>query len=159
DRMTLTLTEGAKEREYQLTENTQVLDAKGTTLKERLQGFKEGAEVFFKAVKQGDKDVIVGLKLAAAEPPKGDFPKVDTSALKPLTELGAKESQGSPGGLYPGGKNERPLAHNTAGLALAKEVGPVGADGKPAPDGKIVLLSIGMSNTGQASAGFQKALA
>jgi hypothetical protein len=88
------------------------------------------------------------------------LPKVDTSKLKPLTEMGNDKYQGHDGGLYPGGKNERPAAHEAAGLALAKQVQPLDKNGKPSHDGgKVVLLSIGMSNTSQASLGFQKALA
>jgi hypothetical protein len=83
----------------------------------------------------------------------------DASKLLPLTELGEKEYQGFRGGLYPDGKNRRPNDHERAGLALAKQVQPLDAAGKPSPQGKIVLLSIGMSNTSQASQGFEKHLA
>jgi hypothetical protein len=78
----------------------------------------------------------------------------DTSRLKPLTELGQGEYQGFTGGLYPGGKNERPAKHEASGIALAKSVLPRDADGKPDPRGKIVLLTIGMSNTSQATDAF-----
>jgi hypothetical protein len=63
--------------------------------------------------------------------------------------LGEGEYKGSPGGLYPGGKNERPAAHEAIGRELAKKVRPLDKDGHPADDGKIVLLSVGMSNTTQ----------
>lgn len=82
--------------------------------------------------------------------------KVDTSKLKPLTELGSEEYQGFVGGLYPKGQNERPADHERAGIALAKQVRPLDASGKPSGDGRIVLLSIGMSNTSQASQGFER---
>jgi hypothetical protein len=78
----------------------------------------------------------------------------DTRALIPLTDLGTKEYKGFPGGLYPGGKNTRPAGHEAAGIALARHVQPLDADGKPNPDGKIVLLGIGFSNTVQAFNGF-----
>lgn len=42
----------------------------------------------------------------------------------PLPELGAGLYQGMPGGLYPGGSNRRPAAHDAAGLRLAAEVLP-----------------------------------
>jgi hypothetical protein len=61
--------------------------------------------------------------------------------------------------MYPGGKNERPAALEKAGLELAKQVQARDADGKPNAGGKIVLLSVGMSNTSQASAGFAQELA
>ena len=44
-------------------------------------------------------------------------------------------------------------------MALAKQIQPLDAEGKPSPAGSIVLLSIGMSNTSQVSQGFAKALA
>jgi hypothetical protein len=82
----------------------------------------------------------------------------DTSKLKPLTQMGKSLYEGQPGGLYPGGKNERPAAHEAAGVRLAKQVQPLDRDGKPAKDGKIVLLSVGMSNTMQISNGLEQAL-
>jgi hypothetical protein len=158
DRMVLTLTVGGKDRDFGLTEKTQVLGAAGKDLKERLRGFKEGAEVLFKAGRQGGQDVVLGLKLAGAGGAEAP-PKVDTSGFKPLTELGTNEYHGFQGGLYPGGKNERPAAHEALGLRLARQVRPLDAEGKPSPDGRIVLLSVGMSNTSQASQAFQKLLA
>lgn len=83
----------------------------------------------------------------------------DTSKLVPLSELGSDKYQGFAGGLYPGGKNDRPKEHEAAGLLIAKEITPRSTDGQPSPDGKIVLLSVGMSNTSQASQGFAKLLA
>jgi Cu/Ag efflux protein CusF len=158
DKLVLTLTVDGKERDFLLTEDTRVLGATGNDIKERLKGFKEGADVQFVAVMKDGKDVLQGLKLAGAviapEPP----PKVDTSKIKPLTELGTEEYQGYKGGLYPEGKNERPASHEAAGVALAKQVQPLDADGKPNARGKIVLLSVGMSNTSQASEAFKKAL-
>jgi lysophospholipase L1-like esterase len=80
----------------------------------------------------------------------------NTSKLTPLNELGTAKYQGFQGGLYPGGKNERPAAHDAAGIALAKQVQPLAADGKPSADGKIVLLSVGMSNTTQEFSTFKR---
>ena len=70
--------------------------------------------------------------------------------LTSLTELGANLYQGFPGGLYPGGINTRPQAHDSAGLQLVVQVLPRDAAGNIDPvNGKVVLLSIGMSNTTQ----------
>ena len=68
----------------------------------------------------------------------------------PLNELGAGSYKGSPGGLYPGGSNTRPAAHEEAGLAAARMIRPLNSQGMPDDGGgKIVFLSIGMSNTTQ----------
>lgn len=52
------------------------------------------------------------------------------------------------GGLYPNGSNHPPAEHAAAGLAAASRIQPLDADGRSNPDdGKIVMISIGMSNT------------
>jgi hypothetical protein len=67
----------------------------------------------------------------------------------PLTDLGPATYQGFLGGLYPGGSNARPAAHQAAGLAAAGAIVPLDTLGNPAADGKVVLISIGMSNCTQ----------
>jgi hypothetical protein len=67
----------------------------------------------------------------------------------PLTELGSGTWQGFAGGLHPGGANVPTGAHLASGLARMAGVVPRDASGQPAAGGRIVLLSIGMSNTTQ----------
>ncbi|MDT8304986.1 MAG: hypothetical protein RRC07_03535 [Anaerolineae bacterium] len=88
---------------------------------------------------------------------QGDFLPV----APPLTELGSDEyvrMDGGPtgfrGGLYPGGTNRRPPEHEAAALAAAARIQPLDEAGQPAPDGKIVLMSVGMSNTSSEFNGF-----
>jgi hypothetical protein len=65
----------------------------------------------------------------------------------PLNDLGAGTYQGFQGGLYPGGANTRPLAHEVGGLAQAALVVPRDAAGNVDPlNGRIGFISIGMSN-------------
>jgi Cu/Ag efflux protein CusF len=154
ERGVLTLTSAGKDQDFLLTQQTQVPGASGKELKERLQGFKEGMEIFFKTARKDGKDYVVGMKPVGDSVPA--IPKVDTSKLRPLTELGVGEYQGFQGGLYPGGKNERPAAHEAAGIGLAKQLQPLGAGGQPSADGKIVLLSVGMSNTTQEFSTFKR---
>ncbi|MCX5199500.1 hypothetical protein OOK31_37455 [Streptomyces sp. NBC_00249] len=74
-----------------------------------------------------------------------------STGLVPLTDLGTGTYQGAQGGLYPGGTNTRPSAHHTAGVNLAQnQVLPRNAAGQvDLVNGKVVLISIGMSNTTQ----------
>jgi hypothetical protein len=67
--------------------------------------------------------------------------------MTPLTDLGSGQYLGFAGGLYPTGKNSPPSAYLDAGVALGATVQPVDRDGKPSISGKIVMISIGMSNT------------
>lgn len=156
DRMVMVLTAGDDDVEFAMTENTRVLDASGKDLKERLRAYKEGAAVMFRAARIDGKDTLLGIKLADAAPRGGSAPKLDTSKFSPLNELGANQYRGFAGGLYPNGANERPSQHEAAGLALAKSVQPLDRSGKPAFDGRIVLLSIGMSNTTQEFSAFMR---
>jgi lysophospholipase L1-like esterase len=68
--------------------------------------------------------------------------------LSPLTDLGGGRYHGYRGGLYANGKNVPPTAYARSGLARAKSVKPI--------DGKVVLLSIGMSNTTQEFSAFKR---
>ena len=71
----------------------------------------------------------------------------DAVGLIPLCDLGTQKYKGEAGGLYGGGKNDPPAAHAAAAEKELKKIRPLDAEGKAAEDGKIVLLSVGMSNT------------
>jgi hypothetical protein len=61
--------------------------------------------------------------------------------------MGNNTYLGVPGGLYPDSTNTMPQSHLDAGLALAKQITPLNKTGSASPKGKIVLVSVGMSNT------------
>lgn len=69
----------------------------------------------------------------------------------PLNDLGSgfysRDGATFMGGLYPHGSNSRPPAHNAAGLTLADQITPRDENGLPANDGKIAMITVGMSNT------------
>ena len=67
----------------------------------------------------------------------------------PLNDLGDGKYLGFTGGLYESGSNAMPADHRAAGLAAASQIRPLDVNGNPSPNGKIVLLSLGMSNTTQ----------
>ncbi|MGE3106725.1 MAG: GC-type dockerin domain-anchored protein [Phycisphaerales bacterium] len=70
--------------------------------------------------------------------------------LVPISDLGAGLYLGQyQGGLFPGGQNVPPAAHDLAGRNRAAGVTPLDVNGAPSPSGKYVLLSVGMSNTTQ----------
>jgi hypothetical protein len=67
--------------------------------------------------------------------------------LTPLTELGAGKYKGQDGGLYGGGQNKPPALHAEIAAREAGKIQPLDGEGNPSKSGKIVLLSVGMSNT------------
>lgn len=68
--------------------------------------------------------------------------------LTPLSDLGTGTYQGIQGGLYPFGLNTTPVSHLASGQAIGRfQVRPLDAAGNIDTNaGKIVLLSVGMSN-------------
>ena len=74
-------------------------------------------------------------------------PARDSTGTIALTDLGKELYKGEQGGLYPNGENNMPAAHREAGMRQAAKIVPLDAEGRPSPNGKIVLMSIGMSNT------------
>ncbi len=95
---------------------------------------------------------LLGPPAARAQTPElcaGPFMPVSPA----LTDLGPGEyvrldegPTGFHGGLYPGGSNSRPPAHEAAGVAIARQITPLNAQGQPDPTGQIVMISSGMSN-------------
>ena len=77
----------------------------------------------------------------------------------PLIDLGKGSYKGEQGGLYPNGENVPPAAHAKAGLQIARSIQPLDAEGHASKDGRIVMISIGMSNTTIESQVFAKMLA
>ena len=65
-----------------------------------------------------------------------------------INDLATGFWQGSQGGLYPGGSNYRPAYHNQQGLLIASQIQPLDSAGNiDLTNGKVIWLSIGMSNT------------
>jgi hypothetical protein len=165
DRGTITVTIDGRDRVYPLAPNAQVVDAYGQSAEGGLnhEGFRPGAQVALRIVERDGRAVLTGVKLVSRD--VGAFvkqapPNVDMSGVKALADMGKGDLyKGHEGGLYPGGAHDRPAAHEAAGQALARQIRPLDRDGAPDPDGKIVLLGVGMSNTMQAMSGFLRAAA
>jgi hypothetical protein len=93
---------------------------------------------------QAYHDRVTKLLQARQQPPPAKPP----TGLKPLCDMSAENRyKGQDGGLYGDGKNEPPEKHLQAAIEQARLIRPVNAEGKPSEDGKIVLISVGMSNT------------
>lgn len=81
---------------------------------------------------------------AADGPGPGAIP--DFHAV-PLTDMKPTDRYlGFPGGLYESG-NQPPDDHRKLGMDAAAAIQPLDRDGKPSPNGAIVFMSLGLSNT------------
>lgn len=80
------------------------------------------------------------------ELPKDTPASAAAQGLVPLTELSG-DYHGRDGGLYGGGKNEVPVAQQALATKALSEIKPLDASGNPDASGKIVMISLGMSNT------------
>jgi hypothetical protein len=63
-----------------------------------------------------------------------------------LTDLKSDRYHGYKGGLYPHGSNIMPASYRRIGINRASHVRPRKKNGHPGANGRIVLLSVGMSN-------------
>ncbi len=77
--------------------------------------------------------------------------------FKPLTEMTAEERyQGEEGGLYGRGHNIPPRVHREAAEWQMSRMQSLDKEGKPADDGRIVFVSISMSNATQEFSTFKR---
>ncbi len=84
---------------------------------------------------------------AACSGPAAPTQASPDTAKVPLNDLAGHTYLGFQGGLYPDGANDPPADHAARGRLAAAQVLPLGPDGQPSAAGRIVLLSVGMSNT------------
>lgn len=91
---------------------------------------------------------LAAFVLVASDAPASDCSGWQTGLI-PLTTLGGGSYAGYQGGLYPGGANVRPPAHDAAGITIANTIAPIDTFGNAAANGRIVFISIGMSNCTQ----------
>jgi hypothetical protein len=117
---------------------------------------------------------VSGLLFGSPSAVQGYYPQDDTileitcsmpfqSVATPLSDLNGNEyirMEGGPtgafGGLYPGGSNTPPSEHLADGMAIAASIIPLNPAGVPdLLDGKIGMISIGMSNTAMAFQSFR----
>jgi hypothetical protein len=144
----LVLQVGNQARTVKADKGIKVLDAKGKELPGGLKSkeLKPGIEATIIGEQENGEPVIKAIRLGNKETPN---PREKSSVgLKPLTEMSAQDKyKGEDGGLYGGGKNEPPAAHQAAARKVSRQITPRDADGKPSKDGKIGFISIGMSNT------------
>jgi hypothetical protein len=111
----------------------------------RLSQGKEASEQPDPVPQKWEKTIYTGSVKQLLEERK----EQNTVGYKPLTEMSATAKHfGEEGGLYGEGKNEPPKAHQQAAQDAVKQITPLDSEGKPAQDGKIVFVSLGMSNTG-----------
>ena len=81
----------------------------------------------------------------------------DKTGMKPLTEMSADDRyKGQDGGLYGQGRNTPPESHRKAALSLVEKIKPLDSKGNPADDGRIVMVSISMSNATQEFSTFKR---
>ena len=93
--------------------------------------------------------LVLALGCASTGPSDtGDPPVNDLFPTHPLSDATGWTYLGFRGGQYPEG-SEMPAEHRAAGVNRALSIRPLDANGQPSGSGKIVMVSIGMSNTTQ----------
>jgi hypothetical protein len=135
--------------------DVKVLDKEGRPLAGSLNAseLKEGTEVTVSFEGHAQEFVATTIRLGRVGVPE---PKASVG-LTPLSELTAKDKyKGEDGGLYGGGRNQPSDAHLKIAQGETAKIGPLDANGNPASDGAIGLVSISMSNATQEFSRFKQ---
>ena len=153
ERGRLQIQANGRDRDVAIAAHARTLDAEGRPLAGGLKSaeLKAGAQVTV-TVESGAagspeiRAIRLGRHAGGAPATAGRA----TVGFKPLTEMTAEDRyKGEDGGLYGGGRNEPPAPLLAAARSQAERIVPLDADGRPAKDGKIGLVSISMSNATQ----------
>ena len=154
DKKVVVVFAGGQDRTLKAEKNLKVVDEQGKDLPDGLKSkeLKEGTTVTITVERQQQQLLLTQLRLGGAAParPGGNDTRRKSGeklGLKPLTEMAADDSyRGEDGGLYGAGRNVPPAGHEAAARKETAQIVPRDRDGNPSPDGKIVLISISMSN-------------
>jgi len=156
------LNANGQDRMVRAARDIKVYGADGKELPEGLKarGLVAGLEITVTVEREDNTPVIKVIRFGkqVADPkPKPVEGGKPSFGLKPLDEMTAEDRyKGEDGGLYGGGKNEPPATHLAAAKAESAKIVPLDADGKPANSGKIVMVSISMSNATQEFSVFKR---
>ncbi len=158
EKNTIHIRAGGRDRVAALAKDVRVQGAVGKPLPGGLRAkeLKAGVEVTVAGRVEAGRPVIQVIRLGRPRMSllKGGRLSV---GLKPLTEMSAEDRyKGQDGGLYGGGSNQPPAAHLAAARRQSAGIVPLDAEGKPAKDGKIALVSISMSNATQEYSAFKR---
>ena len=149
----LAMRAGGQNRQVRIEKDVRVLDRDGRPLPGGLASpeLKAGAEIT--VTLEGGEHFVTVIRLGRAVSTY-DRPSF---ALTPLTEMTAADRyKGEDGGLYGAGRNDPPPAHLQAAVRETARIAPLGADGTPAADGTIALLSIGIGPNARLGAAMQE---
>lgn len=152
DKNVLHIRANGQDRSVAIAKDVQVLGTDGKSLPDGLKAteLKTGAEVTITADKGDGGPIIRTIRLGRQVGNSIQTGGKTSIGFKPLDEMTAEDRyKGEDGGLYGSGTNNPPPAHLAAAKKQTAKIVPLDADGKPAKDGKIGLVSISMSNATQ----------
>lgn len=127
--------------------------------------FNRARELFQKRQKgeklTDDEDAYLRKAIAARRGSDGPAPAApaprEKTGLIPLSDMTADDRyQGEDGGLYGAGRNAPPATHENAARVELSQIRPLNAAGEPAETGRVVFISISMSNATQEFSRFKQ---
>ncbi len=102
------------------------------------------------------KLALIAVPMIAAAWAQNRLP-AETTGMKPLCDMAASDTyKGEDGGLYAKGQNAPPEAHRKAAMSELAQIQPLDTNGNPSKDGRVVLVSISMSNATQEFSYFKR---
>jgi hypothetical protein len=165
DTGTVVVFANGQDRTLKADTNLKVLDTDGKDLADGLKSkeLKAGGEVTVIVERASGQVILTSIRLGAqgrGKPerrPDNALRERTSVGFKPLTEMSASDRyKGEDGGLYGGGQNVPPPAHQAAADKETAKITTLDSDGKPSPSGKIALVSISMSNATQEFSTFKR---
>ncbi len=160
EKRTINIHANGRDHSAKIADDVKVLDADGKELKDGLHSkeLKEDVEVTVTVEPVDGRQTIKVIRLGRhvfAEP--AAITSKPSVGLTPLNEMGADDIyKAEDGGLYGRGMNDPPEDHQAAARAETERIVPLDRDGKPSTDGRIVLISISMSNATQEFSEFKQ---